>query len=60
MRAAEVGPEDVGDDDLGVADLPEEEIRDAAFAAGADEQIESHTTPFAAASAWSFCMLPEP
>jgi len=35
----EVGPEGFGDEDFGVGDLPEKEITDAHFAAGADEQI---------------------
>src|SRR5271163_135517 len=39
MHPAEVGPEAVGDKDLGVGDLPEQEVRDALLAAGADDQI---------------------
>ena len=35
----EVGPERVGDEDFGVGDLPEQEVGDAVFAGGADEQI---------------------
>src|SRR6185312_44950 len=29
MRAAEVGPEAIGDEDFGVGNLPEQEVRDA-------------------------------
>ncbi|MFM1945427.1 MAG: hypothetical protein RI897_4409 [Verrucomicrobiota bacterium] len=36
---SEVGPERGGDDEFGVGDLPEEEVRDAEFAAGADEEV---------------------
>ena len=36
---AEVGPEDVADEQLGVADLPEEIVADAHLAGGADEQV---------------------
>ena len=39
MAAAEVGPERVGDPDLGVRDLPEQEVADAHLAARADQQI---------------------
>src|SRR5665213_1070640 len=39
MDAAKVGPEPVGDEDLGVGDLPEQEVRDALLAAGANDQI---------------------
>jgi len=39
MEAVEVWPEAVGDEDLGVGDLPEEEVRDALFAGGADDQV---------------------
>jgi hypothetical protein len=35
----EIGPESFGDEDFRVGDLPEEEIADAHFAAGADEEI---------------------
>src|SRR4051812_41473562 len=37
---AEVGPEHVGEDELGVGALPEEEVRDPALAARAHEQVE--------------------
>ena len=37
--AVEVGPEGFGDEDFGVGDLPEEEIADAHFAAGANQEI---------------------
>src|SRR5690606_39660899 len=37
--AAEVGPEGLRDVELGVGDLPEEEVRDAHLAAGADEEV---------------------
>ena len=36
---AEVRPQRVGDPDLGVGDLPEQEVADAHLAAGADQQI---------------------
>ena len=39
VPAAEVGPQRVGDPDLGVGDLPEQEVADAHLAAGADQQI---------------------
>jgi hypothetical protein len=39
MQAAEVGPEAVGDEDLGVGDLPEKEVGDALLAGGADEEV---------------------
>ncbi len=39
MEAVEVGPEAVGDKDLGVGDLPEEEVGDALLAGGADDEI---------------------
>ncbi len=39
MDAAEVGPEAVGDEDLGVGDLPEEEVGDALLAGGADDEV---------------------
>src|SRR5258708_5050929 len=35
----EVGPEFIGEIELGIGKLPEQEITDALFAAGADEQI---------------------
>src|SRR3954447_6354199 len=37
--AGEVGPERVGEDELGVGGLPEQEVRQAALAARADDQI---------------------
>ena len=37
--AIEIRPECIGDEDFGVSDLPEEEIADAHFTAGADEEI---------------------
>jgi hypothetical protein len=40
LVAAEVGPHDVDEDELGVGQLPQHEVRDALLAAGADEQIE--------------------
>src|SRR6266852_237336 len=39
MEAVEVGPETVGDEDLGVGDLPEEEVGDALLAGGADDEV---------------------
>ena len=39
MDAAKVGPEAVGDEDLGVGDLPEQEVGDALLAAGADDEV---------------------
>ena len=39
MDAAEVGPEALGDEDLGVGDLPQKIVGDAHLARGADEQI---------------------
>ena len=39
MKAAEVGPEAVGNEDLGVGDLPEEEVGDALLAGGADHEV---------------------
>ena len=39
MEAAEVGPEAVGDEDLGVGDLPEKEVGDALLAGGADDEV---------------------
>src|SRR5215813_8998597 len=38
-RAIEIGPKRFGDEDFSVGDLPKQEIRDAHFAAGADEQV---------------------
>jgi len=35
----EVGPKNIGDEEFGVRDLPEKEIADAHFSAGADEEI---------------------
>src|SRR5580704_16142455 len=37
--AIEIGPEGFGDENFGVGDLPEKEIADANFSAGADEEI---------------------
>src|SRR6201997_5329524 len=37
--AIEIGPESFGDEDFGVGNLPEEEIADAHFAGGSDEEI---------------------
>jgi len=37
--AVEIGPESFGDEDFGVGDLPEEEIGDAHFSRGADEEV---------------------
>jgi len=39
VEAAEVGPEAVGDEDLGVGDLPEEEVGDALLARGTDDEV---------------------
>jgi hypothetical protein len=39
VDAAEVGPEAVGDEDLRVGDLPQQEVRDALLARGADDQV---------------------
>src|SRR5215472_1749895 len=39
LRFAEVRPQGVGHVELGIGDLPEEEVRDAHLAAGADEQV---------------------
>src|SRR6185295_10980711 len=39
MLAPEIGPEGVRDPELRVRELPEQEIRDAEFAAGADQEI---------------------
>src|SRR5688500_16965892 len=36
---AEIGPEGGGDDKFGVGNLPKEEIADAHFSAGADEEV---------------------
>src|SRR5260370_33334320 len=38
-RAVEVGPERLGDENLRIRNLPEQEIADAHFAAGADQQV---------------------
>ena len=37
--AVEIGPEDVGNVQLGVGDLPQQKIADAQFPAGADQKI---------------------
>ena len=37
---AEVGPERVGEDELGVGRLPEHEVRDPELAGGADQQVD--------------------
>src|SRR5882757_7598487 len=39
MEAVEIGPETVGDEDLGVGDLPEEKIGDTLLAGGADDEV---------------------
>ena len=39
VARAEVGPELVDEDELGVGELPEQEVRDAQLAGGADEQV---------------------
>src|SRR6185436_1051451 len=39
MPPAKIGPQHLGHVNLGVGDLPEEEVRDAQLAAGADEQV---------------------
>src|SRR5690606_20832225 len=39
LRLPESGPEGLGDVELGVGDLPEEEVRHAHLAAGADQQV---------------------
>src|SRR6266550_1142426 len=39
VAAAEIGPEHFGDVNLGVRDLPQQEIRDAQLAAGADQKV---------------------
>ena len=39
VAAAEVGPEGRGHPDLGVGDLPEQEVRDPQLARGADQQV---------------------
>src|SRR5262245_2798505 len=39
LSLAEVGPQGVGHVDLGIGELPEQEVRDAHLAAGADEQV---------------------
>src|SRR5438093_12224204 len=38
-RAVEVWPERLGDENLRIRNLPEQEIADAHFAAGADQQV---------------------
>ena len=38
-RRRKSGHEDVGDPDLGIGDLPEQEVRDAQLAARADEEV---------------------
>ena len=39
VEAVEVGPEAVGDEDLGVGDLPEEEVGDALLSGGTDDEV---------------------
>ena len=39
MNAAKVRPKALGDEDLGVGDLPQKIIRDAHLARGADQQV---------------------
>src|SRR5437867_13246031 len=39
IAPAEIGPQRLGDPNLGVGDLPEEEVADAHLAARADQQI---------------------
>ena len=39
VRRPEIGPEDRRDPDLGVGDLPEQEVRDPHLAARPDEQV---------------------
>src|SRR5271168_2281696 len=39
MVATEVGPERRGDVDFGIGELPEEEVAQAHFTAGADEEV---------------------
>src|SRR5215203_6009484 len=39
VGAAEVGPHAVGEDQLGVGALPEQEVREPLLAAGADQQV---------------------
>src|SRR5437868_10233652 len=39
LRLAEVGPQGVDEDELGVRQLPEQEVRDAKLARGADQQV---------------------
>ena len=39
MAAAKIGPQSVGDPNLGVCNLPQQEVADAHLAARADEQI---------------------
>ena len=38
-RTVEIRPKSIGDENFGVSNLPEEEIADAHFAAGADEEV---------------------
>src|SRR5208337_1126135 len=40
LGAAKVGPEGLGDVDLGVGDLPQQEIAQPHLAAGANDQVE--------------------
>src|SRR6476659_6156446 len=37
--SAKVGPERIREDELGIRELPEQEVRDALLARGADEQV---------------------
>src|SRR5258708_35995895 len=39
MRSAKVGPQRVGDEDLGISDLPEQKVAKPKLAAGTDDQI---------------------
>src|SRR5271169_3597033 len=39
VTATHVGPQDVGEEELAVSDLPEEEVRDAGLARGADDEV---------------------
>jgi len=39
VSSAEVGPEAIGDVDLGVGDLPEEEVGDTLLAGGSDDEV---------------------
>src|SRR3954462_8257999 len=38
-RSVEIRPQQVGEIELGISELPEQEIGDALFSAGADEQV---------------------